>query len=494
MSRARVESNQRQDAKEFTQAFGDRFTGIGYNIYGIKRNSPNVTVFQLYQEDASKFSDRAWELLGRYIANNNHLERLVIGYDSGIYIRTDTHVLTDDMMCHLFRELVKSDSLKSLYLSRNSLGIDSIRSMVPFLGNSQTLSELDLSSNTNITAEAFEVLINALDGKCIKELKLDRCSIDNISALGNRTLPHLRTLHLIHNNISGGVSALENHTKLCTLSLQHNNIGREGCLAIANLLQKEDSMLKELNLDANDIDDEGAEILATSLKRNDTLYDLRLDGNKLGKRGCLAFLKLLCDVSSIENTCYSNHTLTRLSLPFYSNDDDVYGNIVQALNLNMDGHWHNPSRKKVIKFQLNSNVRMTLCHLQGIEYSYNGIFSEIDALVLPELLALVGQNHGQSEMYRLLIAVVSDLASTVNREAVLKDRMDENTAQIAVLKTEYERKLAEYELKVAALTAENASKTALLTEKNLKLQRELEAIQSVQKSQLCGKKRDRCEK
>ena len=127
------------------------------------------------------------------------------------------------------------------------------------------------------------------------------------------------------------MSALENYTNLEHLYLMSCGIGREGCIVISNLMQKEDSRLKVLNLDFNDIDDEGAEILTASLKHNNSLKHLSLIGNNiLEEKGCLAFLKLLIDVSSIESTYNSNHTLTNklgvsLLLWFSSrNDNDAY--------------------------------------------------------------------------------------------------------------------------------------------------------------------------
>ena len=42
----------------------------------IKNNDANVEEFQLRIYDTSRFTDQAWRLLGRYIANNTHLEKV----------------------------------------------------------------------------------------------------------------------------------------------------------------------------------------------------------------------------------------------------------------------------------------------------------------------------------------------------------------------------------------------------------------------------------
>ena len=61
---------------------------------------------------------------------------------------------------------------------------------------------------------------------------------------------------------------------------------------------------------------------------------------------------------------------------------------------------------KVIDTQFNSDTRMALCRLQGIDYSQGSIFSAIEPFVLPEVFALVGERLGQNELYQILIAVI----------------------------------------------------------------------------------------
>jgi len=81
---------------------------------------------------------------------------------------------------------------------------------------------------------------------------------------------------------------------------------------LANILQSEETSLIYLGLNNSSIDDEGAELLATSLENNTKLETLYITGNNITKRGKGAFLKLLLDASSIENAYNSNHTLMDL--------------------------------------------------------------------------------------------------------------------------------------------------------------------------------------
>mmetsp|Transcript_3157 Transcript_3157/g.5760 ORF Transcript_3157/g.5760 Transcript_3157/m.5760 type:complete len:126 (+) Transcript_3157:247-624(+) len=108
---------------------------------------------------------------------------------------------------------------------------------------------------------------------------------------------------------------------------------------------------------------------------------------------------------------------------------------------------------------------MEICHLQGIDYSYSSLFAEIEPVLLPDILALVGGKYGQNEIFRMLIATVPDLASVVNKKAVIKEKIAENNA-------EYARRTAEHLRQIAALTSEN-----------LQLNKELVSIDSGEKNQ-----------
>ena len=119
------------------------------------------------------------------------------------------------------------------------------------------------------------------------------------------------------------------------------------------------------------------------------------NGNNVGRKGCLAFLNLLNDISSIESTAKSNHTMKVLGLVEYG-FREMSGHIDSTVAINRVED--NPARQKIIKFQLDSTRRQELCCLQGVTSPYSSIFSGIDPVVLPELLSLVGNGRygGQS--------------------------------------------------------------------------------------------------
>ena len=168
------------------QAFGEfvyMSENLRENINWVKNNNPNYKHFRMVADDVASLSELAWQLLGRYIANNTHLE----------VIQLTKCGLTDNHLSLLFRELVRSESITDIDLSNfnptihdahfNQVGLVGIQSMVPFLQNSPQLINLNLYGNRCLNNEGFQLLMNTLDGGPIEEFNLGLCSITDFSAL-----------------------------------------------------------------------------------------------------------------------------------------------------------------------------------------------------------------------------------------------------------------------------------------------------------------------
>jgi len=459
-------------------AFGEH-TGISK---GIRERIDNVRQlrqvslnrFALYSSSQTeRFTDQAWRLLGRYIANNTHLEDMSL---------SNCNLITDQKMTLLFSDLSSSKSLTQLRLSGNEFGIDGVRSMIPFLQNSPNLFEITFDRNNNINTECFELVVQTLHGRPLEgrtlEFKLSfrNCGITNISALDTYTLPNITQL-----NLSG------------------NNIGREGCITISNLL----SNFEYLDLSDTGMGDEEAELLATSLKNNTKLRTFCLENpqrdnppspqtrNNITERGYKAFLKLTFDVSSIENMYKSNHTLRALYLPecsfrqeckhksnksWYSKHGDSI--IIDSLfGINSDPGA--AGRAKVIKYQLNSENRKRLCELEDIEYIPGSNFADIEPLLLPRILSLIGREHGQSEFYTALIHTAPDLMSCVDTSGMRKDLIAQNSIQMVELTRQ-----------LAALSAKNDELSGILALRESCDSRHL-TIEGSREMAESGKKRQR---
>ncbi|KAK2886721.1 leucine-rich repeat-containing protein 34 isoform X2 [Channa argus] len=77
------------------------------------------------------------------------------------------------------------------------------------------------------------------------------------------------------------------------LHLQYNNITDAAVVHLADLLQEENSALCSLDLMFNNIQTDGAEVLAKSLQGNSSLISLTLSGNKVGNRGAMHLASML---------------------------------------------------------------------------------------------------------------------------------------------------------------------------------------------------------
>jgi len=363
--------------------------------------------------DAENFTDLEWRLLGRYIASNTHIERLNLR----------NCFLNNEKMASLFGELVNSSSIETLDLDYNTFGVEGIRSVVPFLENSPQLTTIMMDWNVSINTESFEVLVRALHND-MRELYLGFCGcrITDISVLDTHDLPNLQEVNL-----------------------NRNNIGREGCVTLSNMLQKGGSTLKNLYIINTGMGDEEAEIIAASLKNNNTLEKLYCSSNNgITKKRRVAFLKLLVNVSSIVSTYTSNHTLTECTFTeSYKNlSDEIQPWINNACEFNMierGNNDHAVGRQKVIKYQLSSQIRKVICELEGVEYSDSNIFANIEPVLLPKILALIWYWHGQSELYSALIPTAPDLLSYIDRKTMLNSMLAKNTALAVSLRTEYDR-------------------------------------------------------
>ncbi len=367
----------------------------------VRENDPNTDTLFVYgvNDYIQNMTDDQWEQLGRDISNNTCLAKLSFFDDA----------LNDHKISFFFRGLTRSSSITNISLERdrlssvgavNRLTVNAIQSMVPFLQNADNLTCLNLNFN-NIQSEGFNSLLRALCDSPIENLHCCGCGIELIEIDSDNVPKHLGRL-----------------------VLSDNRINADGCRGLANLLQGEDATLPELYLDGNKIDDEGVDILVAALQSNISLETLDLSLNYMTEEGKIMLLKLVSDVSSINATFQSNHKLRHLSMDSLDADEEIETQIDMALAINEANRLFRPElagRIKVIRAQLHSETRTRFANLQGVDHS---LYSEINPLHLPEVLAMVGQCHGQSELYMALNSSVAGVISTVNRkQCLLQQRM-----------------------------------------------------------------------
>ena len=155
--------------EQYLQAFGGLSKNCRRMLRALKNNDENCTCIYLPADDASSFTNDSFELFAQYIANNTHLREMSL----------DFSCLTDEQVVQLFTHLTKSNSLISMGLGSmsesdadaepvntgvNGVGINGLRSMVPFLQNTPQLDTFHCSQNPNFNAECFRLLIDTFRG------------------------------------------------------------------------------------------------------------------------------------------------------------------------------------------------------------------------------------------------------------------------------------------------------------------------------------------
>ncbi len=135
------------------------------------------------------------------------------------------------------------------------------------------------------------------------------------------------------------------------------------------------------------------------------------------EKGLTALLKLLNNVETIQTTYNSNHFLKWISLkgnPSQSHETTDYIESVLKLNQQYDKeeyHRHDVGRAKVIQSQLQSQTRIVLSCLQGVDDYFMRPYSNITSEVISNYLALVGQKSDLSDLYCLVLGMNAELGA-----------------------------------------------------------------------------------
>jgi hypothetical protein len=350
-----------------------------YKISRVKRNHPDEKYLSLGNEI---FSFLAWQKLGFYVARNDQLECLSLRRCN----------LNDDNMSAFFNGAAINKQVKVLTLHCNSFGSDGMKSLVPFLQNSRNLTSLNVSGN-NIDTDGLWWLLQGLENGFIEKLNLRNCGLSSMSMLEKHYLPKLQVLYLSDNS----------------------NIGADGCSSIALLLGRNGCNITKLYLNRCNISDKGTRLIAESLNHNKSLRYLELETNNISKGGLIALLKLLNNVENVRSTYESNHVLKWISLkgnPRSLDTNNIYIHYIESslkLNQQYDGDIHRLGQAKVFKSHLQSQHRLVLSCLQGIDDYFMRPYSNVGSDLVSNYLALVSKQSGLSDLFRLVVSINSEL-------------------------------------------------------------------------------------
>ena len=165
------------------------------------------------------------------------------------------------------------------------------------LGNNIKLRKLNLEGNQNISAEAWQVFFDTLR---TSDIPLEELSLNENRGINDSVVPSMA-------NAMGGISSLSR------LSLSYcSSITAVGWMALSTILQRPTSSLTELILrDSCTMEDNILIGFANALAGNSRLETLYLEcyQSRITYRGVSALMHVICNSSSIESICTSNHTL-----------------------------------------------------------------------------------------------------------------------------------------------------------------------------------------
>ena len=288
--------------------------------------------------------DMGW--LGYFVGKNEHLRELHIcpfTPTSGSSIR--------DVIEPFFRGVSSNNSIQTITFTRmDLLGGEVFTMLTPFFKDNYNLANININNCDfgNGGCRLFALALGSSTNKSLQKVELEDNNIseegmvDIITALSMH--PHLKHLDLDGNRLrKDGCVALATLLRcsakvLQQLFISRNEINDEGLEALlpalatcrflnmidllenpsittkgwqrfATILEAPNSTLSSIDITRNNIDHEAAASFASALANNHTFLQLHLRDNPITDDWWQAFLKLLCDTSSVNSTFLSNHTL-----------------------------------------------------------------------------------------------------------------------------------------------------------------------------------------
>jgi len=307
----------------------------------------NSTVKELYI--SSDLTSNSRDVFRRGLGNNKSIYHLTMeGFD--------LHAGQMLMMLDLFMK--NNNNLTEINVNGCQVGAEGIRQLSLAIGNcNKSLNHFSLCDNEITNGQVVEIITALSMHPQLTKLYLSDNAPSNmgrnectaLSTLLRCTTTQLQELILNENNIDDVgveilVNGLANVNTLQTLNLCSNrSITIKGWKAVATLLKRPNSNLQQLEIYHNNIGDEGALIFANALANNSTLETLDLDYCGITGGGLAPFSKLLCDISSVNETYLSNHTLQ------YMGDQSSDENVLGSLNINGSGSESNKGQVAMTK-------------------------------------------------------------------------------------------------------------------------------------------------
>mmetsp|Transcript_27920 Transcript_27920/g.48270 ORF Transcript_27920/g.48270 Transcript_27920/m.48270 type:complete len:612 (-) Transcript_27920:8-1843(-) len=323
----------------------------------IEGNDPDLVKLEIYPHYyVGRGND--WERDGKSIGENTRIKELII---SGLEIYPDFDVCNGMMKQDLekfFSGVAHNRSIQKLsFCQCNLFDGEIFRILVPFFKENRNFECLQMEG-CDVSPECLHLITTAL-------AKFDSLKEIIIFREFESEIDEIRAGELVR--------VLTGHSDLRKISMVNVPIGRNGCATLATFLQNPKSKLAVLKLHYNNIEDEGAAVLATGLSGNSTLNDLEISKNEdIAEAGWRAIFSTLQS---------PNCALEKLNLSRNKFEDEVIGSLADALTNNSSLRSVNLSDDHAISMNgwgaIFSALQSPVCAVEKLDLHYNSINDEV---------------------------------------------------------------------------------------------------------------------
>ena len=322
-------------------------SGMTQSLLQIEQNSPRITRIDVENND--NFPVEEWIRLGRAIGGNTNITSLAISANHQVDDPNRSEV--QDAFC---AAMAQNRSIRGFRCTGVDFTSGQIQIMRPFFSHNAQLSEISFYQSA-LDFEAIDKLTEAI-----------RERGQNAKTIRTLTFIYGESLAVPQSHISELVMLAKECTRLTNLTLQGlSGFDLGSCQAIASFLESEHCMLWRLDLVGNHINDDGCRIIAESLRSNRRLRWLNINNEEITGEGLGSFIPIVCDISSIEFTLNSNHTL-----------EQAYASISEPLELrdilsmNKDTDKANAAKLKVLRYHFNGKFETAMAGLDNKALTY----------------------------------------------------------------------------------------------------------------------------
>ena len=284
--------------------------------------------------------------------------------------------------------------MEELHLHKNHITVEGGLYLLAELIENRSLKVLDIYGA--VSPHHADLIMSSTGWDMFFDFLGQSCSPLHTLNLGCNTVGDEQITSLVDSLIAMG--------SLRDLNLRDTDISSSGWVKFFNLRRPGTVLetLEKLNMmswaNENLLNDEGMIAFATSLRGNTSFKTLDSMGFNVTEEGGWAALSTaLCDKSSIQSVCNSNHTFSGgVSFGWYGEDPNE---VTTLLNLNRGENKYEVIRQKLFRYYFSENK-----NLHEI--------ANIDDEVLPRLLGAIAKDAKGIQMMYQIVKIVPSLFDT----------------------------------------------------------------------------------